>query len=141
MGIDFMGRFPPSLNTIYILMVVDYVSKWVEAIASTMNDSKVVLKFLKKNIFTRFGTPRALLSDNGTHFCNKSFELLLKKYRIFHKITTPYHPQASMYGKNLSFTSDVVMGFIGGACLKTRSAVSCTLAMLQPMVATLDQIK
>jgi len=76
-------------------VVVDYVSKWVEAIASPTNDSKVVLKFLKKNIFTRFGTPRVLLSNNGTHFHNKPLELLLKKYGIFHKITMPYHPQTS----------------------------------------------
>jgi len=56
---------------------------------------KVVLKFLKKNIFTRFGTPRALLSDNGAHFCNKPPESLSNKYGIFHKIATPYHPQTS----------------------------------------------
>jgi len=68
--IDFMGSFPPCHNNLYILMTVDYVSKWVGAIASLTNDSKVVFKFLKKNIFTRFSTPRALLSDNGTHFCN-----------------------------------------------------------------------
>jgi len=73
-GIDFMGPFPPSHNNLYILVAVDYVSKWVEAIASPTNDSKVVLEFLRKNIFTRFGTPRALLSDNGTHFCNKPLE-------------------------------------------------------------------
>ena len=56
-GIDFMGPFPPSFGFVYILLAVDYVSKWVEAIATTTNDVKVVLKFLHKNIFTRFGTP------------------------------------------------------------------------------------
>ena len=70
-GIDFMGPFPPSYNNLCILVAVDYVSKWVEAIATMTNDSKVVINFLKKNIFTRFDMPRALLSDNGTHFCNK----------------------------------------------------------------------
>ena len=59
------------------------------------NDSKVVIKFLKKNIYTRFGTSRALLSDNGTHFCNKPLQSLLKKYRVFHKVATSYHPQTS----------------------------------------------
>ena len=90
-----MGPFPPSHKNLYIFVVDDYVSKWVEAIASPKNDSKVVLKFLKKNIFTRFGTPRALLSDNGTHFCNKALESILKKYGVFHKVATPYHPQTS----------------------------------------------
>ena len=89
-----MGPSPPSQNNLYILVVVDYVSNCAKAIASLINDSNVVLKFLRKNI-TRFGTPRALLSDNGTHFCNKPLELLLKKYGIFYKITTLYHPQTS----------------------------------------------
>ena len=59
------------------------------------NDSKVIPTFLKKNIFTRFSAPRALLSNNDTHFYNKPPELLLKKYGIFHKTATPYHPQTS----------------------------------------------
>ena len=70
-GIDFIGPFPPSFGFVYILLAVDYVSKLVEAIATTTNNAKVVLKFLHKNIFTRFGTPRAIISDEGTHFCNK----------------------------------------------------------------------
>jgi len=94
-GIDFMGPFPPSYNNLYILVVVDYVSKWVEAISTPTNDSKVVIRFLKKNIFTRFGMRRALLSDNGTYFRNKSLKSILKKYRVFHKVVTPYHSQIS----------------------------------------------
>ncbi|XP_038688847.1 uncharacterized protein LOC119988008 [Tripterygium wilfordii] len=94
-GIDFMGPFPNSLGNYYILVVVDYVSKWVEVMALPTNDSKRVLKFLKKNIFTRFGTPRAIISDGGTHFCNRQFNSLLAKYGITHKVATPYHPQTS----------------------------------------------
>ena len=63
-----MGFFPPSHNNFYILVVVDYVSKWVEANATVTNDAKVIIKFIKKNIFRRFGTTRALLRDNGTYF-------------------------------------------------------------------------
>nr|XP_009782928.1 PREDICTED: uncharacterized protein LOC104231610 [Nicotiana sylvestris] len=73
----------------------DYVSKWVEAVALPTNDAKVVVGFLKKNIFTRFGTPRAIISDEGTHFCNRAFEKLLTKYDVRHKVATPYHPQTS----------------------------------------------
>ncbi|RVW76984.1 Transposon Ty3-I Gag-Pol polyprotein [Vitis vinifera] len=65
-GIDFMGPFP-----------------------------MVVLKFLKENIFSRFGVPKAIISDGGTHFCNKPFEALLAKYGVKHKVATPYHPQTS----------------------------------------------
>ncbi|KAI5336095.1 hypothetical protein L3X38_026229 [Prunus dulcis] len=64
-GIDFMGPFPPSYNNLYILVAVDYVSKWVEAVALPTNDAKSVLGFLRKNIFPHFGTPRAIISDGG----------------------------------------------------------------------------
>ena len=94
-GIDFMGPFPPSYGKNYILVAVDYVSKWVEAVALPTNDAKVVVTFLKNNIFSRFGVPRALISDEGTHFLNKLMENVLKKYNVKHKIATPYHPQTS----------------------------------------------
>ena len=94
-GIDFMGPFPTSFGYAYILVGVDYVSKWVEAVPCTAADHKVVLKFLKKNIFSRFGVPKAIISDGGSHFCNKPFENLLPKYCVKHKVATPYHPQTS----------------------------------------------
>ena len=94
-GINFMGPFPPSFGCEYILVVVDYVSKWVEAIASKTNDGHVVTQFLRENIFSQFGTPRTIISDGGTHFCNRSFEALLKRYSITHRVSTPYHPQTS----------------------------------------------
>ncbi|RVW12504.1 Transposon Ty3-I Gag-Pol polyprotein [Vitis vinifera] len=94
-GIDFMGPFPMSFGNSYILVGVDYVSKWVEAIPCKQNDHRVVLRFLKENIFSRFGVPKAIISDGGTHFCNKPFETLLAKYGVKHKVATPYHPQTS----------------------------------------------
>ena len=94
-GIDFMGPFLTSFRYLYILVGVDYVSKWVEAIPCKANDHRVVLKFLKENIFCRFGVPKAIISDGGSHFCNKPFETLLAKYGVKHKVATPYHPQTS----------------------------------------------
>lgn len=94
-GIDFMGPFPTSYSNNYVLVAVDYVSKWVEAIATPTNDNKVVLNFLRKNIFSRFGVPRALISDGGSHFCNRPLETLLLRYGVKHKVATPYHPQTS----------------------------------------------
>ncbi|KAI3772812.1 hypothetical protein L6452_04006 [Arctium lappa] len=94
-GIDFMGPFPPSNNCQYILVAVDYVSKWVEAMACVSNDAKTVVKFLQKQIFTRFGTPRALISDEGTHFINNLLSKVLEKYHVKHRVATAYHPQTN----------------------------------------------
>ncbi|CAH9100957.1 unnamed protein product [Cuscuta epithymum] len=94
-GIDFMGPFPNSQGNIYILLAVDYVSKWVEAKATKTDDAKVVASFLKTHIFSRFGVPRILISDRGTHFCNKIVGSLLRKYGVTHKISTAYHPQTN----------------------------------------------
>ena len=94
-GIDFIGPFPASYNNLYILLAVDYVSKWVEAIPTRTNDAKVVAQFLRSNIFSRFGTPRALITDNGTHFCNKVIDKVFQKYGVRHRTSLAYHPQSN----------------------------------------------
>ena len=94
-GIDFMRPFLVSFGYVYILLAIDYVSKWVEAKATRIDDSKVVTNFIKSKIFSRFGIPRALISDQGTHFCNRIVETLLRKYNVTHKVSTAYHPQTS----------------------------------------------
>nr|GEX82317.1 reverse transcriptase domain-containing protein [Tanacetum cinerariifolium] len=65
-GIDFMGPFPSSKGNKYILVAIEYLSKWVEAKALPTNDARVVVKFLK-SLFSRFGTPKAIINDRGTH--------------------------------------------------------------------------
>nr|GFB69703.1 reverse transcriptase domain-containing protein [Tanacetum cinerariifolium] len=92
-GIDFMGPFPSSKGNKYILVTVDYLSKWVEAKALPINDARVV-KFLK-SLFSRFGTPKAIISDRGTHFCNDQFARVMSKYGVTHRLSTAYHPQTS----------------------------------------------
>ena len=94
-GIDFMGAFPSSLGYLYILVGVDSVFKWVEGVPCRAADHRVVLKFLKENIFSRFGVPKAIISDGGSHFYNKPFESLLTKYSVKYKVATPHHPQTS----------------------------------------------
>ena len=90
-----MGPFVSSHGMKYILVAVDYISKWVEAIALANNKGKSVTVFLKKNMFSRFGIPRAIISDEGFHFCNKFFKGLYEKYGVLHNMATPYHPHTS----------------------------------------------
>ncbi|RDX80253.1 gag-pol, partial [Mucuna pruriens] len=90
-----MGSLPVSNGYSYILLVVDYISRWVEAIATRTNDARVVVDFLKSNIFCRFGVPKALISDQGSHFCNRAMASLLQKYGVAHRIATAYHPQTN----------------------------------------------
>ncbi|GJR66277.1 reverse transcriptase domain-containing protein [Tanacetum coccineum] len=93
-GIDFIGPFLSSRGNKYILVSVDYLSKWVEAKAFPTNDARVVVKFLK-SLFARFGTPRAIISDCETHFCNDQFAKVMSKYGVTHRLATAYHPQMS----------------------------------------------
>ncbi|XP_027156212.1 uncharacterized protein LOC113756982, partial [Coffea eugenioides] len=91
----FHGSLPLIFWFLYIILAVDYVSKWVEAKATRTNDSRVVADFIRSNIFVRFGMPRAIVSDRGTHFCNKTITALFRKYGVLHKVSTPYHRQTN----------------------------------------------
>ncbi|GJZ08804.1 reverse transcriptase domain-containing protein [Tanacetum coccineum] len=93
-GIDFMGPFTSSHGNKYILVAVDYLSKWVKAKALPTNDARVVVKFLK-SLFARFSTPRAIISYRGTHFYNDQFPKVMSKYGVTHRLATAYHPQTS----------------------------------------------
>nr|GEW64563.1 reverse transcriptase domain-containing protein [Tanacetum cinerariifolium] len=93
-GIDFMGPFSSSRGNKYILVAVDYLSKWVEAKALPTNDARVVVKFLK-SLFAQFGTPRAIVSNRGTYFCNGQFAKVMTKYGVTHRLAIGYHPQTS----------------------------------------------
>ena len=92
-GIDFMGPFPSSFRNMYILLVVDYESKWVEATACPINDVITVVGFIQRNILSIFGAPRTIISDEGSHFANKVFAKLMSRYGIKHLMGWAYHPQ------------------------------------------------
>ena len=94
-GMDFMRPFPVSFGNIYILLAVDYVSKWVEAAACPKNDANTVVGFLQRNILSIFGTPRTIISDGGSHFANKLFDKLMSRYGIKYIMRLGYHPQTN----------------------------------------------
>ncbi|GKF16175.1 reverse transcriptase domain-containing protein [Tanacetum coccineum] len=74
-------------------MAVDYLSKWVEAKALPTNDARVFVNM--KSLFARFGTPRAIICDRGTYFCNDQFAKVMLKHGVTHRLSTAYHPQTS----------------------------------------------
>ena len=94
-GIDFMGPFPSSFGNMYILLAVDYVSKWVEATTCPRNDAITMVRFIQRNILCRFGALRIIISDKGSHFANKVFAKLMSRYGIKHLMGLAYHPQSN----------------------------------------------
>nr|GEY98994.1 reverse transcriptase domain-containing protein [Tanacetum cinerariifolium] len=140
-GIDFMGPFPSSKGNKYILVAVDYLSKWVKAKALPTDDAKVVVKFLK-SLFFRFRTPKAIISDRGTHFCNDQFSRVTLKYRVTHYLSTTYHPQTSRQvevtnrglkrilertvGKNRALWSDKLKDALWAFRTAFKTPISCT---------------
>ena len=91
-GFDYMGPFPKSKHCEYILVAVDYVSKWVEATPCRVADAKHSKRMFEEIIFPRFGVLRIVISDGGTHFTDKNFHNYLSKHGIRHNVATPYHP-------------------------------------------------
>nr|GEU61312.1 reverse transcriptase domain-containing protein [Tanacetum cinerariifolium] len=140
-----MGPFPSSKGNKYILVAVDYLSKWVEAKALPTNDARVVVKFLK-SLFSRFGTPKSIISDRGTHFYNDQFSRVMAKYEVTHHLSTAYHPQTSgqvevtnrglkrileiTVGENCASWSDKLEDALWAFRTAFKTSVGCTLYRL-----------
>nr|GEX10658.1 reverse transcriptase domain-containing protein [Tanacetum cinerariifolium] len=88
------GHYRANYTAKKVFDSVDYLSKWVEAKALPTNDSRVVIKFLK-SLFSQFGTPKSIISDRGTHFCNDQFSRVMLKYGVTYRLSTAYHPKTS----------------------------------------------
>jgi transposase InsO family protein len=100
---DFVGLInPPSHHNSYILVCTNYVTKWMEAKALRVATEQVVVGFLHEEIFTRFRIPREIVTNGGTQFTSRLIKYLMDIYKIKHRVTTPYHPQANgqVEGKN-----------------------------------------
>nr|GEX32456.1 reverse transcriptase domain-containing protein [Tanacetum cinerariifolium] len=135
------GLFPSSRGNKYILVAVDYLSKWVKAKALPTNDARVVCKFLK-SLFARFGSPRVIISDRGTPFCNDQFAKVMLKYGLTHRLSTTYHPQTSgqvkvsnrglkrilkrTIGENRASWSDKLDDALWAFCTAYKTPIGCT---------------
>nr|GEU81690.1 DNA-directed DNA polymerase [Tanacetum cinerariifolium] len=140
----------------YILVAVDYLSKWVEAKALPTNDAKVVVKFLK-SLFSRFSIPRAIISDRGTHFCNDQFTRVMIKYGVTHRLATTYHPQTSgqvevfnhglkrilerTVGENRTLLSDKLDDALWAFRTAYKTPIGCTLYKLENYVIYKERTK
>ena len=95
-GIDFVGPLERTKRrNRYILVVTDYLTKWPEAKAMKEATAENVVKFIYEGIICRHGCPKIILSDRETHFRNKLVEGLCEKFKIKHKLSSPYHPQTN----------------------------------------------
>ena len=90
-----MRHFPSLFGNMYILLAMDYVSKWAEAATYPRNDATTIVGFIQRNILSRFGAPRTIISDEGSHFANKVFAKLMSRYGIIHMMGLAYHPQSN----------------------------------------------
>jgi hypothetical protein len=94
-GLTSWGPFQKSQDCEYILVTVDYVSKWVEAMPCKAADAKHARRMFHEIIFPHFGTPHMVISDGGSYFIDKTFKAFLKELGAKHNIATPYHPHTS----------------------------------------------
>jgi transposase InsO family protein len=94
--LDFVGPINPmSCRKKYILVCTDYVTKWVEAKALYSANEQLVVDFLFEEIFTRFGVPREIVTDQGTQFTSNLVKAFTEQYMIKHGKSSPYNPQAN----------------------------------------------
>lgn len=97
LGMDIMGPFPRSTRqNEYLLVIVDYFSKWVEVFPMRAAKSATIVRILREEIFTRWGTPAFIVSDRGTQFTSNILDQVCKQWHVTQKLTTAYHPQSNL---------------------------------------------
>jgi len=96
--IDFIGPIQPPRKKIgarYIITVTEYLTRWAEVQPVKDCTGATTKKFLFEYVLTKFGCPKVLISDRGTHFLNEMISMLIEEFLVYHQKSTPYHPQAN----------------------------------------------
>jgi hypothetical protein len=103
-SIDYIGQISPASlrRNEYIIIATKYLTKWAEAKAVKKADAKQTAIFLYENIISRFGYPKILISDRGSHFLNPVIREMIQLFQINHYKTTPYHPQTNGQTKRVN---------------------------------------
>ena len=115
-GIDFMTCNPPSaVGHHYIIVAVDYFTKWVEAMPTYNNDAKTTMLFLFNHIIARFGVPKSIVTDHGTHFCNAMMAELTSMLHLDHEHSSPYYPQANGQVESINRVLKTMLQWMVGA--------------------------
>lgn len=97
-AIDFVGPIHPprkKIDTHHIITETKHLTRWTEA--QPVKDCTWVMaaKFLLEFVLTRFGCPKVLMRDQGTHFLNETISALTKEFQVYHQKSTSYHPHAN----------------------------------------------
>ncbi|PKI66788.1 hypothetical protein CRG98_012794 [Punica granatum] len=92
---DVIGHINPKASNghLFILVAIDYFTKWIKAITLASVTAKVVASFLKRDIIARYGVPATLVIDNAKNLNNKLINELYAQFRIQHRNSSLYRPQ------------------------------------------------
>ena len=120
LSIDLVGPLPTSGNQhTALLMTVDTFSKWVELFPLRAATADRICRELEKNVFSRFGAPKVIVTDNGPQFDhNKEFMAMCSRWNIFHKLVSPYKPQGNMVERYNQSIETMIRMFVDGAHTK-----------------------
>ena len=114
LGLDLMGPLPrSSLGNTQLLAVVDYYSRWVELFPLWNITASTISKSLRKDIFTRLGVPKYVLSDWGPQFTSEVFKELCDSSRVVHRLTTAYYPQTNMSERINRSLKSTIASYVG----------------------------
>ncbi|XP_012830533.1 PREDICTED: uncharacterized protein LOC105951629 [Erythranthe guttata] len=143
-GIDLVGPFPQTTGRKkFIIVAVDYFTKWVEAEALSKISEDEVMHFVWKNICCRFGLPRSIVSDNGTQFNGKKIRAWCEEMKITQKFVAVAHPQANGQVESTNRTIVNVKAATGETPFRltygTDAVIPVEVAMDTLRIATFDE--